>query len=309
MAQTSLKSRNFFEQFCDTDNKIKKLTATQFAEVWNHYDKDGNGYIEGEELDEFLEQFNQLSFSSDAQVIVWIGINNIFPQSFNKDRLAKIREDFLKQYDENKDRKIDISELANILPEDENFLLLFRRASVVKSSQQFMRIWKQFDKNHNGFIDASEMEAFLESLSNSEGENCNKAKLTEYAKTIVNLFDTNKDGKLQLSELAKLLPTEENHLSNPLVKSADKISADEIDKVFDHYDKDGNGTIEDEEFEGFMKDFLDTLKESYTIEDLDKYKQVILNEWDVNHDGKISREELKMILLQHSKVCSEIAPK
>jgi hypothetical protein len=25
--------------------------------VWNHYDTDGNGYIEGEELDGFLREF------------------------------------------------------------------------------------------------------------------------------------------------------------------------------------------------------------------------------------------------------------
>lgn len=38
----SEKSTNFMRQFRDKDSrKLKQFTATQFMEVWSHYDKDG----------------------------------------------------------------------------------------------------------------------------------------------------------------------------------------------------------------------------------------------------------------------------
>lgn len=36
------KCQNFMRQFRDpTSREVKKLTANQFMEVWNHYDQDG----------------------------------------------------------------------------------------------------------------------------------------------------------------------------------------------------------------------------------------------------------------------------
>ena len=45
MADGDSKSKacnNFLRQFRDKDtNELKKFTATQFMDVWNHYDDDG----------------------------------------------------------------------------------------------------------------------------------------------------------------------------------------------------------------------------------------------------------------------------
>ncbi|KAK7474019.1 hypothetical protein BaRGS_00034729, partial [Batillaria attramentaria] len=43
-------------------------------------------------------------------------------------------------------------------------------------------------------------------------------QLITYADTMLQLFDRNKDGKLQLSEMAKLLPVKENFLLRPIFK-------------------------------------------------------------------------------------------
>ena len=33
---------------------LRRLTAADFRKVWIHYDTDGSGYIEAEEIDSFL---------------------------------------------------------------------------------------------------------------------------------------------------------------------------------------------------------------------------------------------------------------
>jgi hypothetical protein len=41
------KCQNFLRQFRDKDTKqLKKFTAQQFQEVWNHYDTDGELHVE-----------------------------------------------------------------------------------------------------------------------------------------------------------------------------------------------------------------------------------------------------------------------
>ena len=44
--------------------------------------------------------------------------------------------------------------------------------------------------------------------------------------------------------------------------------------------------------------------QDYDDEDMEFFKKIILEQWDVNHDGKISKCEMKMILLQQSKLAA-----
>ncbi|PAA89197.1 hypothetical protein BOX15_Mlig030011g1 [Macrostomum lignano] len=297
------KQKNFLSQFRDQGTKkLKNFTATQFAEVWSHYDQDGNGFIEGAELDEFLHEFISSVVSEDAG-------NEVVSET----AMAQMKKDFMEAFDENLDGKIEIGELSQILPTEENFLLLFRRNNPVDSSVEFMRIWKQFDKDNSGFIEADELKDFLKSILDSADKPVTEDKLIEYTDTMLQLFDQNRDGKLQLSEMARLLPVKENYLCRPIFKNASKISSSDIDRVFSLYDRDKNGTIENEELQGFLKDLLElaqeqgmTQKKDYDDQDMQFFKRVILDQWDVNHDGKISKDELKMILMQQSRIASQM---
>ena len=81
------KKGNFLQQFRDEQSKeLKQLTASQFMEVWSHYDIDGkrdetenvffvlgnqtkflgNGYIEGRELDDLLRELASSAMNSDV---------------------------------------------------------------------------------------------------------------------------------------------------------------------------------------------------------------------------------------------------
>jgi hypothetical protein len=82
--QRQNKKENFLRQFRDEQSKeIKPLTATQFLEIWSHYDTDGrieyknkivyiyfillgNGFIEGYELDDLLRELASSVNSNDA---------------------------------------------------------------------------------------------------------------------------------------------------------------------------------------------------------------------------------------------------
>lgn len=286
--QRQRSKENFLRQFRDEQSKeMKQLTAAQFMEIWSHYDTDGNGYIEGHELDDLLRE---LASSVNA--------NDAGPELIPDSVLKELKESFLDAYDENDDGKIEISELAEILPTDENFLLLFRKDNPLESSVEFMKVWKQFDTDSSGYIEAEELKQFIKTLlTKRHGTNLTEEKLTEYTITILQIFDTNKDGKLQFSEMTKLLPVKENFLLRPIFKGCTSISSEDLDQVFSIYDRDGNDIIEEDELDGFVKDLMDLMKKDYTHEDLQQFKQSLLNGCDYNRDRKISKAELKMVLL------------
>ena len=96
--------------------------------------------------------------------------------------------------------------------------------------------------------------------------------------------------------------------------------------------QDGNGSIENEELRGFLKDLLELVKkvvqntkkiilydsinrnvfeslmylsciyfQDYDTKDLKDFEEIIMKGCDFNKDGKISKKELTMILLALSK--------
>lgn len=71
--------------------------------------------------------------------------------------LMELKSCFLEAYDDNQDGKIDIRELAQLLPMEENFLLLFRFDNPLESSVEFMKIWREYDSDNSGYIEADEL--------------------------------------------------------------------------------------------------------------------------------------------------------
>lgn len=61
-------------------------------------------------------------------------------QALTDDMLVELKSCFLEAYDDNQDGKIDIRELAQLLPMEENFLLLFRFDNPLESSVEFMKV-------------------------------------------------------------------------------------------------------------------------------------------------------------------------
>ncbi|KFP35172.1 Secretagogin, partial [Chlamydotis macqueenii] len=197
-------------------------------------------------------------------------------------------------------------QLANmILPDDENFLLLFRRETPLDNSVEFMRIWRSYDADSSGFISAGELKDFLRDLFLQHNKMVAEVKLEEYTDTMVR-----KDGVniLWIIVLPKSLPQgqclgvgilalQENFL---LQFKMDACSTEErrrdFEKIFAHYDVSKTGALEGPEVDGFVKDMMELVKPSISGVDLDKFRQILLNHCDVNKDGKIQKSELALCL-------------
>ena len=63
------------------------------------------------------------------------------------DVFGELKSSFMEVYDDNKDGKIDIREMAQLLPMEENFLLLFRFDNPLESSVEFMKVQKSEDSS------------------------------------------------------------------------------------------------------------------------------------------------------------------
>jgi len=253
---------------------LAELTASQFLDIWNTFDADGNGYIEGKELENF---FHELEVARRGA-----GVDPTHAAFREK------MKEFMAKFDKNADGRIEMSELAQILPTEENFLLCFRQ--FVGSSSEFMAAWRRYDTDRSGYIEANELKGFLSDLLKKANRNYDDTKLNEYTQTILRIFDLNGDGKLGLSEMARLLPVQENFL---LKFQSIKLTAEQFNTIFTFYDKDGNGYIDEQELDALLKDLHDKNKMELDSSGLVGYKKSIMA---LSDGGKLYRTELEIVL-------------
>uniref|UniRef100_A0A665SXA8 Secretagogin n=1 Tax=Echeneis naucrates TaxID=173247 RepID=A0A665SXA8_ECHNA len=262
------------------DSSFNSLDAAGFLEIWQHFDADDNGYIEGKELDDFFHHM----------------MKRLGPQEkVTEQRVQRLKQRFMSVYDVTADGKLQIQELANmILPEDENFLLVFRREAPLDNSVDFMKIWRKYDVDCSGYISAQELKAFLKDLFLQHHKEVSPDKLEEYTDAMVN---SNTPCKICLSFSIRILALEENFL---LQFQMDACSKEErkrdFEKIFDHYDVNKTGALEGPEVDGFVKDMMGLVRPNMTGPELDKLRVILLRHCDVNKDGKIQKNELSLCL-------------
>lgn len=280
--------QNFLSQFRDPEtHAFQKMSAKEFLDCWQHFDTDGNGYLEGDELKSFLREF----------------ITSVIPDRLGEELMPAIvyqqfQQEFMDAFDVDEDGRLSITEMSEVLPADEAFVALFCNEMPLTSSVEFVRIWRRFDRDSSGYIEANELTDFLRHLL-SEGKVkmiVTEDKLNEYSSTILTLFDKDRDGRLHVSELARLLRVKENYLRKPILNSSVTLCGREIEQIFNHYDSDENGYLEEEEIDGLLKDYVELYGLEFTEEILTNLRTKIFNTLDENHDGKIRLDELRSIL-------------
>ncbi|XP_016348759.1 secretagogin-like isoform X1 [Sinocyclocheilus anshuiensis] len=265
------------------DCAFANLDAAGFLQIWQHFDADDNGYIEGKELDDFFRHMLEKLGPKDK---------------ITGERVQQIKKSFMSTYDLTSDVRLAIHELANmILPEDENFLLIFRREAPLDNSVEFMKIWRKYDADSSGYISAVELKGFLKDLFQQHKKNIPSRKLDEYTNTMMSIFDKNKDGRLDLNDLARILALQDNFLLQfKMDASSQEERKRDFEKIFAHYDISKTGALEGPEVDGFVKDMTELVRPSIRGVDLDKLRKVLLRHCDVNKDGKIQKSELALCL-------------
>uniref|UniRef100_A0A4W6BU16 Calbindin 2b n=1 Tax=Lates calcarifer TaxID=8187 RepID=A0A4W6BU16_LATCA len=262
---------------------LAELTAAQFIDIWKHFDADGNGYIEGKELENFFKELETARRGAGVDPS-----NAAFKE--------KMKE-FMANFDKNADGRIEMSELAQILPTEENFLLCFRE--FVGSSSEFMAAWRKYDTDRSGYIESNELKGFLSDLLKKANRNYDDKKLNEYTQTILRMFDLNGDGKLGLSEMARLLPVQENFLLKFQVRLPSENLFHLYNSDLPHclFHQDGNGYIDEQELDALLKDLCDKKKMDVDSTGLGGYKKSIMA---LSDGGKLYRTELEIVLCRDS---------
>uniref|UniRef100_A0A673LP54 Secretagogin n=2 Tax=Sinocyclocheilus TaxID=75365 RepID=A0A673LP54_9TELE len=257
------------------DCAFANLDAAGFLQIWQHFDADDNGYIEGKELDDFFRHMLEKLGSKDK---------------ITGERVQQIKKSFMSTYDLTSDGRLAIHELANmILPEDENFLLIFRREAPLDNSAEFMKIWRKYDADSSGYISAVELKDFLKDLFQQHKKNIPSRKLDEYTNTMVTF--------MKLYFLSRILALQDNFLLQfKMDASSQEERKRDFEKIFAHYDISKTGALEGPEVDGFVKDMTELVRPSIRGVDLDKLREVLLRHCDVNKDGKIQKSELALCL-------------
>uniref|UniRef100_A0A673W3B0 Calbindin 2a n=1 Tax=Salmo trutta TaxID=8032 RepID=A0A673W3B0_SALTR len=244
---------------------LAELSATQFIDIWNHFDTDGNGYIEGKELENF---FRELEIARRGAGV----------DPSNSTFREKMKE-FMQKFDKNADGRIEMSELAQILPTEENFLLCFRE--FVGSSSEFMAAWRRYDTDRSGYIEANELKGFLSDLLKKANRHYDDQKLHEYTQTILKMFDLNGDGKLATEKKCFYF------------MCGIKLTSEQFNAIFAFYDKDGNGYIDEQELDALLRDLYEKNKKEVDTKNLIDYKKSIMA---LSDGGKLYRSELEIVL-------------
>uniref|UniRef100_A0A3B4ZJV1 Secretagogin, EF-hand calcium binding protein n=1 Tax=Stegastes partitus TaxID=144197 RepID=A0A3B4ZJV1_9TELE len=261
------------------DSTLDSLDAAGFLQIWQHFDVDDNGYIEGKELDAFFQHMLQK-----------LGLK----EEITEDKIQRMRERFMSAYDATADGRLQIQELATMmLPEDENFLLLFRRETPLDSSVEFMRIWRNYDTDNSGYISAIELKGFLQDLFLQHKKSVTADKLEEYTDTMVT------GRREELEDAAHCCSSLTDNFTLTFLCSCSFCR--DFNKIITFMcvylcEQSKTGALEGPEVDGFVKDMMELVKPSISGTDLDKFRKALMGHCDINGDGKIQKNELALCL-------------
>jgi Ca2+-binding EF-hand superfamily protein len=174
------------------------------------------------------------------------------------------------------DGSFELSALSVLMSVEECFLFKFKKRSKI-SSVELMDIWMHYDENGDGSIEKFELEGLLRDLLTAanmphqekesgdgggdgdggggnagdgdgadvfDGSSMPPTVVTptdvrEYAEVLLDMFDTNHDGKISIGELSKILNTEKSYLEH--LKGRSSLNKEQFNRVWKHYTKSSAG--------------------------------------------------------------------
>jgi len=159
------------------------------------------------------------------------------------------------------------------------------------TAAEFVQVWSHYDKDNSGTLEYTELSNFMKDLL-LKSKSANKLTAddimhyTQQTIDLIDKFDLNKDGSLEMAELELLLGVRENKLKANI----------DVATLMDVYDEDHNGVIKGSELKELCADVIrrDGYKGSYKT--VDEFEQFLLKACDKNQDNNLDREELAVVI-------------
>jgi len=235
--------------------------------LWSKYDENNDGWIAGSELDALVGDLmdNAGLDQSDQKVIEY-------------------RKALMDIFDQDKNEKIDLSELSEILQVDDNYLVQFQASHQLKADE-FIKLFNHYDKDQSGYLEKQELKGFVYELFNQELKHGRRKKkitlqdVEDYTENLLDIFDKNGDGKIDMDELTQIMPVKESFLVK--YQGYNKLSNSQFTQIFNNYDTNGDGVVSGTEMQAFCMDLLrsTTERSSISAEDLAQYQEIMLSEY------------------------------
>jgi Ras GTPase-activating-like protein IQGAP2/3 len=267
---------------------LNQIIGSDSKDLFVKYDKDSNGFIDREEFKLFVTDVTNLAQSQSI-----------------------LNFDF---YDKNKDNQISLDEFSSAIQKlaqeqlssstiGNKYALALNTLLGDSKDENVKNLFTKYDVNGDGFIDREEFDAFVKEvtdivqnlLSTSEDKSSGLLNFDAYSKK--------NESEITLEEFVSHLSTldKEQTISSMLGnKSAVALSnilqgTEGIQKLFSKYDKNQSGTVDRNEFVGFVNDVLDYAEQEslLTFEAYDKNKDdsISLVEF-TDHIQKLAKEQL-----------------
>ncbi|RWS26426.1 calbindin-32-like protein [Leptotrombidium deliense] len=174
------------------------------------------------------------------------------------------------------------------------------------SPMQFLDITRYYCASGYDFVANEKIEQFMQDYEQlRDYEECNppvieetdvkpkvaKARFEEKKKAFIESYDMNRDGKIDIRDLSRMLPLQQPFNQLFYIRKALKSSFDFL-KLFIEYDKNCDGNIDFQELKAYVTDTL-RLNTLLNLEEstICHYTSVLLKIYDFNNDGMLHLSE------------------
>ncbi|XP_002166706.2 calbindin isoform X1 [Hydra vulgaris] len=151
------------------------------------------------------------------------------------------------------------------------------------SATNFLKLWYVYDKDRSSYLEKNEIRVLVKDLVEKSG--CDAQSVEEHEAKMIEEYDTNRDGKIHISELSKVIGQDADFIT-----SFQSLSVDDFERVFQLSDEDGNGTLENDEIPQFLKNLFP----EGSSDQIETYKN-ILEALCESQEGKLTKNDLKIL--------------
>ncbi|XP_055328863.1 calbindin-32-like [Paramacrobiotus metropolitanus] len=172
-------------------------SGIDYMKIWKKYDVDGSGYIESDELRNFLRDL--LARAKP-------------PVKVDEKTLEEYSKELMTLFDVNNDGKLGLQELIRLLPAQQNFVkLTLDHAHSLKRLNQsdINKLLDRYDKDGNGTLEGTELSNLVRDILEDQvaftGAKYDARDVYEIEQALLKGCDVDGNGRIDRKELAVIL--------------------------------------------------------------------------------------------------------